>query len=116
MKSTLSGKSAVLLAFAVIRSAKAPYQPSQATRSPGRKLHVAYGGTKGDVARYHFRGASINHGTERCIGFGSLRVDAAVAAEVVERIQPLGVEAALAGIAALVRFQPSANGSLASGR
>ena len=26
----------------------------------GRKLHVAYGGTKGDVARYHCQGASIN--------------------------------------------------------
>ena len=64
----------------------------------GRKLHVAYGGTKGDVARYHCRGASINHGTERCISFGSLRVDAAVAAEVIERIQPLGVEAALAAL------------------
>src|ERR1700678_2339608 len=61
----------------------------------GRKLHVAYGGTKGDVARYHCRGASINHGTERCIGFSSLRVDVAVAAAVVERIQPLGVEAGL---------------------
>ena len=66
----------------------------------GRKLHVAYGGTKGDVARYHCRGASINHGTERCISFGSLRVDAAVAAEVIERIQPLGVEAALAALQA----------------
>jgi hypothetical protein len=64
----------------------------------GRKLHVAYGGTKGDVARYHCRGASINHGTERCICFGSLRVDAAIAAEVIERIQPLGVEAALAAL------------------
>src|SRR5271157_5406209 len=64
----------------------------------GRKLHVAYGGTKGDVARYHCRGASINHGTERCISFGSLRVDAAVVAEVIERIQPLGVEAALAAL------------------
>src|ERR1700678_2816091 len=64
----------------------------------GRKLHVAYGGTKGDVARYHCRGASLNHGTKRCISFGSLRVDAAVAAEVIERIQPLGVEAALAAL------------------
>jgi len=60
----------------------------------GRKLHVAYGGTKGDVARYHCRGASINHGTERCISFGSLRVDAAVGAEVIERIQPLGCQSA----------------------
>ena len=29
----------------------------------GRKLHVAYGGTKGDVARYHCQGAFLNHGT-----------------------------------------------------
>ena len=57
-----------------------------------------YGGAKGDVARYHCQGAFINHGTERCISFGSLRVDAAVAAEVIERIQPLGVEAALAAV------------------
>ena len=64
----------------------------------GRKLHVAYGGTKGDVARYHCLGAFLNHGTKRCISFGSLRVDAAVAAEVIERIQPLGVEAALAAL------------------
>ena len=71
----------------------------------GRKLHVAYGGTKGDVARYHCRGASINHGTERCISFGSLRVDAAVGAQVIERIQPLGVEAALAALATSGREQ-----------
>src|ERR1700685_3077364 len=66
----------------------------------GRKLHVAYSGTKGDVARYHCRGALINHGVERCISFGSLRVDSAVAAEVIERIQPLGVEASLAALGA----------------
>ena len=71
----------------------------------GRKLHVAYGGTKGDVARYHCRGASINHGTARCISFGSLRVDAAVGSEVIERIQPLGVEAALNALATSGREQ-----------
>ena len=66
----------------------------------GRKLHVAYSGSKGDIARYHCQGAFLNHGTQRCISFGSLRVDAAVAAEVIERIQPLGVEAALAALEA----------------
>jgi DNA invertase Pin-like site-specific DNA recombinase len=66
----------------------------------GRKLHVAYSGANGDVARYHCKGANINHGTERCISFGALRVDAAVAAEVIERLQPHGVEAALAALAA----------------
>ena len=37
----------------------------------GRKLHVAYSGTRGDVGRYHCRGALLNHGTEPCISFGS---------------------------------------------
>ena len=66
----------------------------------GRKLHVAYGGANSDVARYHCQGALLNHGTERCISFGSVRVDAALAAEVIARIQPLGVEAALAAVEA----------------
>ena len=66
----------------------------------GRKLHVAYSGAKGDVGRYHCRGASVNHGTERCISFGSLRVDQAVGAEVLRLLQPLGVEAAIKAIEA----------------
>jgi excisionase family DNA binding protein len=66
----------------------------------GRKLHVAYGGTKGDVARYHCRGAHLNHGTDPCISFGSLRVDQGVGAEVVTRLQPHGIEAALGAIEA----------------
>lgn len=66
----------------------------------GRKLHVAYSGTRGDVARYHCRGAMINHGTERCISFGSLRVDQAVGTEVLRLLQPLGIEAALRAIEA----------------
>jgi DNA invertase Pin-like site-specific DNA recombinase len=37
----------------------------------GRKLHVAYSGSNGQVGRYHCRGAHINHGTERCISFGN---------------------------------------------
>jgi hypothetical protein len=66
----------------------------------GRKLHVAYSGTKGDVGRYHCRGAMINHGTGRCISFGSLRVDHAVGTEVLRLLQPLGVEAAIKAIEA----------------
>jgi DNA invertase Pin-like site-specific DNA recombinase len=66
----------------------------------GRKLHVAYSGTRGDVGRYHCRGAMINHGTETCISFGSLRVDQAIGSEVVRLLQPLGLEAALQAIAA----------------
>lgn len=66
----------------------------------GRKLHVAYSGTKGDVGRYHCRGAMINHGTGPCISFGSLRVDHAVGTEVLRLLQPLGVEAAIKAIEA----------------
>lgn len=62
----------------------------------GRKLHVAYSGTNGSAGRYHCRGGQINHGGEPCISFGGMRVDRAVGAEVIERLQPLGVEAALA--------------------
>ena len=64
----------------------------------GRRLHVAYGGKRGQVPRYHCRGAHINHGTARCISFGALRVDEAVGAAVCSALQPLGVEAALLAI------------------
>src|SRR6202011_2140897 len=60
----------------------------------GRKLHVAYGGTIGQVGRYHCQGSFLNHGGDRCISFGSLRVDAAVGAEVVRLMKPFGVAAA----------------------
>jgi excisionase family DNA binding protein len=61
----------------------------------GRRLHVSYSGTVGFCVRYHCRGAHINHGTARCISFGGLRVDAAVSAELLRVLAPLGVEAAL---------------------
>lgn len=66
----------------------------------GRKLHVAYGGTSGEAGRYHCKGAYLNHGGDRCISFGSLRVDQAVGAEVLRLLKPLGVEAALNAISA----------------
>jgi excisionase family DNA binding protein len=64
----------------------------------GRKLHVAYSGSDGTVSRYHCRGAAINHGSGACISFGSLRVDRAVAAEVLAVLRPIGVQAALHAI------------------
>jgi excisionase family DNA binding protein len=66
----------------------------------GRKLHVAYSGTHRTVGRYHCRGSQMNHGGDRCISFGGLRVDRAISAEVIARLQPLGVEAALAAMEA----------------
>ena len=64
----------------------------------GRRLHVHYTGNRGYCVRYGCRGADINHGTGPCIGFGGLRVDAAVADEVLRLLSPLGVEAALAAV------------------
>jgi excisionase family DNA binding protein len=66
----------------------------------GRKLHVAYSGENGSSGRYHCRGGHLNHGGERCISFGGMRIDRALGAEVIERLQPLGIEAALAAMEA----------------
>jgi excisionase family DNA binding protein len=64
----------------------------------GRKLHVAYSGVNGSAGRYHCRGSQMNHGGSACISFGGMRVDQAVGMEVIARVQPLGVEAALAAM------------------
>ncbi len=64
----------------------------------GRRLHVSYSGKAGFCVRYSCQGAHLNHGTERCISFGGVRVDAAVAAEVLRCLAPLGIEAALRAI------------------
>jgi hypothetical protein len=64
-------------------------------RRCGRMLHVTYGGTKGRVPRYHCLGAHINHGERRCISFGGLKIDEAIANEVLHAISGNAVEAAL---------------------
>ncbi len=66
----------------------------------GRKLHVAYSGENGSSGRYHCRGGQFNHGGDRCISFGGMRIDRAVGAEVIERLQPLGIEAAIGAMEA----------------
>src|SRR4030095_13837086 len=60
----------------------------------GRKLHVAYSGSDGTVPRYHCRGATLNHGSQMCISFGSLRVDRAIADEGLALLRPIGIQAA----------------------
>ena len=66
----------------------------------GRKLHVAYSGTNASAGRYHCRGGHLNHGGEPCISFGGMRVDRAVGAEAIKRLQPLGIEAAIGAMEA----------------
>jgi DNA invertase Pin-like site-specific DNA recombinase len=63
----------------------------------GRKLQVGY--TKG-THRYFCIGASRTHGAAYCISFGATRADQAVSAEVLQLLQPLGVEASLKAIEA----------------
>jgi excisionase family DNA binding protein len=64
----------------------------------GRKLTVQHNGQRG-VARYLCNGASVNHAARsKCITFGNMRIDAAVSAEVLRAISPLGMEAALAAV------------------
>ena len=64
----------------------------------GRNLHVTYPGRHGNTVRYQCQGGHINHGTERCISFGGLRVDRAVGEAVLRVLGPLGIEAALQAI------------------
>jgi len=63
----------------------------------GRKLHVAY---SGKIGRYNCYGARVNHGTKRCISIGGLGTDAAVGAEVLRILRPLGIDAAVKALAA----------------
>src|SRR5689334_22179452 len=65
----------------------------------GRKLKVQHNGLRG-VARYVCNDADVNHAARtKCIAFGNMRVDAAVAAEVLRVISPLALDAALQLIA-----------------
>jgi DNA invertase Pin-like site-specific DNA recombinase len=62
----------------------------------GRKMYVGYGKS----GRYYCQGANVNHGTERCISFGGLKVDQAVGSKVLHVLKPLGVDAAVRALEA----------------
>jgi DNA invertase Pin-like site-specific DNA recombinase len=64
-------------------------------RRCGRMLYVSYSGSQGMVLRYQCRGAHMNLGDPRCITFTGLRVDRAVAGEVLRAISGNAVEAAV---------------------
>src|SRR5262245_20115687 len=61
----------------------------------GRKLRASYSGKLG---RYSCYGARTNHGTARCISISGLSIDAAVGAEVLRILKPLGTDAAVRAI------------------
>jgi DNA invertase Pin-like site-specific DNA recombinase len=61
----------------------------------GRRLFVAYSGTGGRVPRYACHGGRVDRGTAACLSIGSLRVDRAVVEQVLDAIQPAGIDAAV---------------------
>ena len=66
----------------------------------GRRLHIHYTGKGGNTQRYVCKGAFSVKAAINCIGFGGMRVDRVVVQEVLDRLHPLGIEAALAAMAA----------------
>src|SRR5258708_28418557 len=62
-------------------------------RRCGRKLMVRYTGTKHNIPRYSCWRGSLDNGEPRCIAFGGLRVDDAIA-EALLRVAALGAIAA----------------------
>jgi len=79
-----------------IRSGKSLLAGLLRCRRCGRKLHVTYSGTKGDVPRYGCRGAMANYGVSNCLSFGGLAVDRAIEKEVLRAIRPDALKEALA--------------------
>jgi hypothetical protein len=69
----------------------------------GRKLTVHYGSRGKNTQSYACRGAFSERAEMSCISFGGMRVDRVVAQEVLERVQPLGIEAALTAMKNLER-------------
>ena len=61
----------------------------------GRKMQVIYSGRRGQVARYGCCGGRELRGSSPCLSVGSLRTDGAVVEEVLQAIEPVGIEAAL---------------------
>ena len=76
----------------------------------GRKLRVLHNGLRG-VARYVCNDANVNHGRwTKCIAFGNMRIDAAVSADVLSLIAPLGLDAALQPSRIASALAPSGGG------
>ena len=64
-------------------------------RRCGRMLQVSYIGARAAVIHYQCTGAHKQRGEDRCIAFGGLRVDAAVANQVLDAVSGNAIEAAL---------------------
>jgi DNA invertase Pin-like site-specific DNA recombinase len=61
----------------------------------GRTMRVFYGTQSGHAHRYHCRGDDSHVGGWLCIGIGGVRIDRAVAAQIVEAVSEHAIEAAI---------------------
>ena len=61
----------------------------------GRMMRVFYGKAKGNAHRYQCRGDDAHVGAGLCIGIGGVRVDRAVALQILEAVSDRAVEAAI---------------------
>ena len=61
----------------------------------GRMMRVFYGQAKGHAHRYQCRGDDAHVGAGMCIGIGGLRIDRAVASQILEAVSDHAVEAAM---------------------
>ncbi|HLI57781.1 MAG TPA: recombinase family protein, partial [Actinomycetota bacterium] len=64
-------------------------------RRCGRKLTIRYTGTNHDIPRYSCNRGWLDNGEPRCIAFGGLRVDDAIAAAILQVVEPGAIAAAL---------------------
>ena len=64
-------------------------------RRCGRKLTIRYTGAKHDIPRYSCNRGWLDCGEPRCIAFGGLQVDDAIAAAVLQVVDPRAITAAV---------------------
>jgi len=79
----------------------------------GRQLYVQYSGTSGRVPRYGCHGGREHRGSASCLSLGALRVDQAVAEEVLAVIEPAGLQASLLALDQLTQGQNDKRDALA---
>jgi DNA invertase Pin-like site-specific DNA recombinase len=74
-------------------------------RRCGRRLMVCYTGRAHDVLRYVCARGARDNGEPRCIGFGGVSVDAAMAKELLRVVQPAAIDAAVVASEGAARQQ-----------
>jgi DNA invertase Pin-like site-specific DNA recombinase len=64
-------------------------------RRCGRQMYVGYSGPRGKQSRYICQGGRVDRGSAACQSLGAIRVDEAVCRQLLEAVQPAGVQAVL---------------------